>query len=103
MANYGNLFLAFRGKTLIFLVSESGFTVRVLPLEPFALFAMDKGGHGGIQYLVKVLPRVFGQESQHKITVLLEQSVLPAIPPICLSVGEMLRAVQFDDHSGFGS
>lgn len=34
MANFHKFFLSFRGKTRIFLVSDSDFTVRVLPLEP---------------------------------------------------------------------
>jgi hypothetical protein len=43
VANYGKLFLSFRGKTGILHVSESDFTVRVLPLEPTFKALISRG------------------------------------------------------------
>ena len=73
--------------------------VSALPL----LVTMDERRRDGVKDLVKVLARVLRQESQDEIPVLLKQSVLSPVPPVRLRVGEMLRAIQLDDHTGFGA
>jgi hypothetical protein len=70
---------------------------------PFAVFTMNKCRQNGVQNQVEMLARVFRQEPQHKISILLEQDVLPPVPPICFCAGEMLSAVQLDDNAGLGA
>jgi hypothetical protein len=48
-----------------------------------------------------MLARIFRQESQDKVFILLEKGVLPPIPPIRPSVGEMLCSIQLNYNAGF--
>src|SRR5688572_17169585 len=52
--------------------------------------------------MIQVFAYVVCEKPQHKILILLEQSVLPSVMPISLCVRKMLRTVQFDDQSRLG-
>jgi hypothetical protein len=62
---------------------------------------MNESGQNGIQNLIEAPARVLCQESQYRISILLEQGVLPAVWPIRLNLSEMLRPIQLNDHAGF--
>jgi hypothetical protein len=64
-------------------------------------FHDKKSGNYRIKNLVETLACVFRQESQHKISILLQQGVLPSIPSIRIHITEMLRPIQLNDHAGF--
>jgi hypothetical protein len=70
-------------------------------LASLAILPMNESGQNSIQNLVEALARVLRQETQHKISILLQQGVLPSVPPISVGVGEMLRAIQLNDHARF--
>jgi hypothetical protein len=65
------------------------------------VLTMNESGQNGIQNLLEALARVFRQESQHKISILLEKGVLPPVSPIRVGISEMLRAIQLNDQAGF--
>ena len=52
-----------------------------------------------IQYHVEILAHILGEEPQHEIAILLEQSVLVAIPAIGIRTFQVLRAVQLNGHT----
>ena len=58
---------------------------------------------GTVGDLVEALARVFRQESQDKVSVLLEKSVLPTVAPVGFSIRKMLRAIQLNNQTGFGA
>ncbi len=54
--------------------------MRKLELPGFpTVLTMSESGQNGIQDLLKALARIFRQESQHKISILLEKGVFPAV------------------------
>src|ERR1051326_1686382 len=67
------------------------------------VIAMNEGGHDCIQNLVQVLASVFRQEPQNEISVLLQQCVFSPVTTVSLLITEMLRAVQFNDHTVLGA
>lgn len=52
-----------------------------------------------IENLIQPDADVFGEKSQHVVTVLLEHTVLLPITSIRITISEMLSAVEFDDQS----
>ena len=64
---------------------------------------MDQSRQDRVQNIVKVFAQIFRKESQNKISVLLKQRILPAVPPVRVGVRQMLVAVQLDDHPGLGA
>jgi hypothetical protein len=60
-------------------------------------------GSNGIKNGVKVFANISGQKSQNQISVLLEQRIFSAVPPVGIDTGEMLLAVQFDANAGIGA
>ena len=70
-------------------------------LSPRTVLTISESGQNGIQNLIEALTCVFRQESRHKISMLPKQGVLPPVSPICFSIRQMLRAIQFDDDAGF--
>ena len=63
-------------------------------------FTMNQSGQYGVQNMIEVLARIFRKEPQHEISILLQQGVFPPVTPIGFSIGEMLRAIQFNDNAG---
>ena len=51
---------------------------------------MRRGGENGVEQQVEMLAGIFGQETQPKIAVLLQQHIFPAIPPISRGVGHAI-------------
>ena len=67
---------------------------------PSILPSLNKRGQDGVKNMVEMFAGVFRQESQYKVAVLLEQDVLAPVPPIGVGVGQMLGAIQLNDHAG---
>src|SRR4051812_14615722 len=63
-----------------------------------AIFTVNERRQDSVENMVELLAGVFRQESQYKISMLLEQGVLPAVASVRLGIGEMLRAIQFNDR-----
>jgi hypothetical protein len=60
---------------------------------------MDQRAENRIENGIEVLREVFCEKTQHDVAVLLQELVFPSITAVRRSISEMLRAVQFDDHS----
>ena len=56
-----------------------------------------------IQYIIQLTARVLRETAQHEVSVLLQQHVLSPVTAVRIRIREMLRAVQFDDHTGVGT
>ena len=84
------------------------FTAPVLlaPPDKFTLalsttsLPVDQRRQNGVQDDIEMFAHVFRQESQDQISVLLQESILSAIPPVGLGVSQVLGSVQFDGHTG---
>ena len=61
---------------------------------------MDERSLNGVKNMVQMFARVFGQEAQNEISILLQQGIFTPVPPISRFAGQMLCPIQFDDDTG---
>ena len=52
-----------------------------------------------IEDRVQIFPQIFSQETQDKITVLLQQLILAPVASVGVGIGEMLGPVNFDGQA----
>ena len=59
---------------------------------------MDERSQNGVKNMVQMFARIFRQEAQNEISILLQQGIFSPVTPVSLGISQMLRTVQFDDH-----
>jgi hypothetical protein len=62
---------------------------------------MNESGQNCIQNLIEALARVFRQETQQEISILLQQGIFPPIPPVRFRISQMLCSIQLNDDIRF--
>jgi hypothetical protein len=52
-----------------------------------------------VQHFIKTLSNIFCKKPQHKIAILLQQSILTPVTPVCFGAGKMLLPVQLNSYA----
>jgi hypothetical protein len=68
-------------------------------LRDRAASASDRS-QNGVEYLVEIPPDIFSQESPHKVAVLLQQLILPAVTAIRLGISQVLASIELHGDAG---
>jgi len=60
---------------------------------------MRQSAENPVQHFIKTLSNIFRKKPQHKIAILLQQSILTPVTPVCFGVCEMLFPVQLNSYA----
>ena len=61
---------------------------------------MNERAKNRVQHVIEPLAQVLRQKAKHKVTVLLQQGVLPPVTPLRLRVRQVLRPIHLDHQLG---